>query len=173
MHRACHAPNLRDRPAQRLPLSVIEPAVHRGLGVIAALLGCSCLAALWSMCALFFPGSAPWLAPIVGALLALWLVYIGFGAGWLRALAAGILFVIAVLYAGYMEASANIAAQLGLGLAQGLQRVGPEMAYAWLSARWHAMDVALYLMGLLSAGALGLGMGAGMGRVRQKGSRKR
>jgi hypothetical protein len=95
------------------------------------------------------PGVFPWLAPLVALLIVQWLKFVSVSPRWLCAFSA-LLFVLVSAYAAYMEASANIAANLGLGLWDGLKMVGPEMALAWQVPRIGWLTLVLWCASLLA-----------------------
>lgn len=120
------------------------------LALLAAVLGTSCIAAFWSLLALRGAGMLV-LAPVVAAAIVLLLRFNGQPAGPWRALAAGLLFAGAALYAAYIEASGSIGAELGLSLLESLRQIGPEMAVAWWLAHHGWADALWYAAGLLVA----------------------
>lgn len=139
---------------------------NRLLGLLATLLGTSCIAALWAFLPLFamLPGGfdsarlhtlLAFAAPVAALMVFLLLSFNGYRAGWGRGLAALALYFLAAAYANYVTSAGLIAGQLGFTLAGALQRIGPEMALALWQANQQVMDLLLYLVGAGSALLLG------------------
>jgi hypothetical protein len=132
--------------------------VSRLLTTLAAILGAACVAAIWSLLSLNGV-SQWWLAPLAAFAIVLFLHSQGVLAGLFRALVACLLFVCSAAYAAYIEASGSIGAELGLTLVEGLRRIGPEMALAWLRAHRGSGELAAYALGLLLSALLGAWLG--------------
>ncbi|MCU0754354.1 MAG: hypothetical protein MUE46_04435 [Xanthomonadales bacterium] len=131
---------------------------NRVLGLLATLLGTSCIAALWAFLPLFsvLPGlfdSArlhtllALAAPVAALTVCFLLAFNGYRAGRGRAVAALLLYLVAALYANYVTSAGLIAGQLGYTLAGAIGRIGPEMALALWRAHLGAMEFLLYLVG--------------------------
>lgn len=128
--------------------------MNRVLTVLAAILGAACVAAVWSLLSLNGVGQW-WLAPLAAFAIVLFLHSQGVVAGFMRALVTCLLFASSAAYAAYIEASGSIGAELGLTLVEGLRRIGPEMALAWLRAHRGGGELVAYGLGLLLAALLG------------------
>lgn len=136
------------------------------LGLIATLLGTSCIAALWSFLPLFSAISGGFDSGRLHTLLAFGgpvaalalfglLAFNGYRAGRGRSLAALLLYGVAAAYANYVTSAGLIAGQLGYTLGESMQRVGPELAFALVRASFTTMDLLLYLAGAGLAALLG------------------
>lgn len=140
--------------------------VNALLGLIATLLGTSCIAALWSFLPLFATVSGGFDSGRLHTLLAFGgpvaalalfglLAFNGYRAGPGRALAALGLYLVAALYANYVTSAGLIAGQLGYTLGEAMQRVGPELALALVRAGFSTVDLLLYIAGAGLAALLG------------------
>lgn len=151
-------------------MSAARPDGHQRvnalLGLIATLLGTSCIAALWSFLPLFATVSGGFDSSRLHTLLAFGgpiaalalfglLAFNGYRAGPGRALAALGLYLVAAAYANYVTSAGLIAGQLGYTLGEAMQRVGPELALALVRAGFSTIDLLLYLAGAGLAALLG------------------
>lgn len=141
-------------------------AANHILGLVATVLGTSCIAALWAFLPLFsmLPGGfdsarlhtlLAFAAPVAALAVYLLLAFNGYRPGAGRAVAALLLYLIAAAYANYVTSAGLIAGQLGFTLAGALQRIGPEMAFALLRANAGMMELLLYVVGAGTALLLG------------------
>lgn len=140
--------------------------VNALLGLIATVLGTSCIAALWSFLPLFATVSGGFDSSRLHTLLAFGgpfaalalfglLAFNGYRPGPGRALAALLLYLSAALYANYVTSAGLIAGQLGYTLGEAMQRIGPELALALVRSGFSTMDLLLYLAGAGLAALLG------------------
>lgn len=140
--------------------------VNAVLGLIATVLGTSCVAALWSFLPLFVAISGGFDSSRLHALLAFGgpfaalallglLAFNGYRPGPGRALAALGLYLVAAIYANFVTSAGLIAGQLGYTLGEAMQRIGPEMALALVRSGFSTMDLLLYLAGAGLAALLG------------------
>jgi|JI7StandDraft_1071085.scaffolds.fasta_scaffold00099_39 hypothetical protein len=140
--------------------------INTGLGLIATLLGTSCIAALWSFLPLFATISGGFDSGRLHTLLAFGgpvaaltlfglLAFNGYRAGPGRGVAALLLYLTAAAYANYVTSAGLIAGQLGYTLAEAMQRVGPELALALVRSSFTTLDLLLYLAGAGLAALLG------------------
>lgn len=140
--------------------------VNALLGLIATVLGTSCIAALWSFLPLFATVSGGFDSGRLHTLLAFGgpvaalalfglLAFNGYRAGPGRALTALLLYLVAAAYANYVTSAGLIAGQLGYTLGEAMQRIGPELAVALVRSAFSAMDLLLYLAGAGLAALLG------------------
>ncbi len=142
-------------------------AANRVLGLVAILLGTSCIAALWAFLPLFstIPG---WFdsarlhtllalaAPLAALTIWILLAFNGYRAGSGRGTASLLLYFAAAIYANYVTSAGLIAGQLGYTLGGAIQRIGPEMAFALWRANIGSMEILLYAVGAGVAVLLGI-----------------
>ncbi len=125
------------------------------LGAFAALLAAAALAAIWSLAGLVGAGRATWLAPIVALVLVAILRFNNHPPGISRALFGASLVLLTCAYANYLMAAGFIAGQMGLGLFDTLQLIGPDMAFAVSQAHTDRIDLLWYACALLVGLAFG------------------
>jgi len=148
-----------------MPARFFTRFFSRLVSTLAALLLAAGSGAAWALVAIMLRGEAAWMAlPVAVAAVV--------GAGgmvravrWQRALAAGLLCLMAAAIALYLQAGLLIAGGLGLDVFDVLATTGPEMAGALAHARLSALEQA----GILACTLLAAGVAWWQARPRAAG----
>ena len=123
------------------------------LSVVIVLMIALAAGAVWAMIALWFGRPFAVLALPLGAIVGVAMRSAGFG-GWLGALGAAALTLVASAYAQGLIASTMVALAMGFYLLDSLSRIGPEMACAVAWARASTIDLAIFGSAALIAAVL-------------------
>jgi hypothetical protein len=126
----------------------------RLMSILAALLLVAGSGAAWAMIAIVLRGEAAWMALPAAVAAVIGAAGMVGAVGWRRALAAGLLTVLAATVAMYLKAGLLIAGGLGIEFVDALAVLGPEMAIAMARARLSPLEQATIVVCALSAAAV-------------------
>lgn len=120
----------------------VASAADRAYGFLIVLMAALAGGMVWAAAALYLLRPLPFLAVALGALVGCVTRFAGFGGTISGAMTAGLMTVVASVYALALNASTLVALAMGFNYLDTLRSIGPEMAFAVVWARLTPVDIA-------------------------------